>query len=83
MGISFFMEKQKEKSLPFQRTMETLDNHQMPCKDQNFKESFSHTLFLFMELELLHTAAIKWNGSQDDKKWRIKAISRMIKAKNA
>ena len=33
-----------------------------------------------MELELLHTAAIGWNGSQDDKKWRIKAISRMIKA---
>ena len=33
-----------------------------------------------MELKLLHTAAIGWNGSRDDKKWRIKAIPRMIKA---
>ena len=28
-------------------------------------------------------AAIGWNGSQDNKKWRIKAIPRMIKAGNA
>ena len=27
--------------------METSDNHQMSCKDQDFKENFSHTLFFF------------------------------------
>ena len=46
--LVFSVERQKERSSPFQRTMETLDNHQTPCKDQNFKENFSHTLFLFV-----------------------------------
>ena len=43
------------------------------------KTSVIHS-FSSLELELLHTAAIGWNGSQDNKKWRIKAIPRMIKA---
>ena len=43
------------------------------------KTSAIHS-FSLLELELLHTAAIGWNGSRDDKKWRIKAIPRMIKA---
>ena len=43
------------------------------------KTSAIHS-FSSLELELLHTAVIGWNGFQDDKKWRIKAISRMIKA---
>ena len=43
------------------------------------KTSAIHS-FSSLELELLHTAAIRWNGFQDDKKWRIKAIPRMIKA---
>ena len=43
------------------------------------KTSAIHS-FSSLELELLHTAAIGWNGSQDDKKWRIKAIPKMIKA---
>ena len=43
------------------------------------KTSAIHS-FSSLELKLLYTAAIGWNGSQDDKKWRIKAIPRMIKA---
>ena len=43
------------------------------------KTSAIHS-FSSLELELLHTTMIEWNGSQDDKKWRIKAIPRMIKA---
>ena len=43
------------------------------------KTSAIHS-FSSLELKLLHTAAIGWNGSRDDKKWRIKAIPRMIKA---
>ena len=48
MGINSSMEKQRERNLPFQKTIETPDNHQMPCKDQDFKENFSYTLFLFI-----------------------------------
>ena len=48
MRISPSVERQRERSSPFQRTMETPDNHQTPCKNQDFKENFSHTLFLFV-----------------------------------
>ena len=37
------------------------------------KTSTIHS-FSSLELELLHTAAIEWNGSQDDKKWRIQFL---------
>ena len=80
MGISPSVERQRERSSPFQRTMETPDNHQMPCKNQDFKETSAIHSFSSLELKLLHTAVIGWNGSRDDKKWRIKAIPRMIKA---
>ena len=43
-------------------------------------QTFCIHSFFSLELELLHTAVIGWNGFQDDKKWRIKAIPRMIKA---
>ena len=48
MEISFSVERQRERSLPFQKIIETPDNHQTPCKDQDFKENFNYTLFLFI-----------------------------------
>ena len=32
----------------FKELMETPDNHQTPCKNQDFKENFNHTLFFFI-----------------------------------
>ena len=53
------------------------------AKTRILRKNLSVHSFSSLELELLHTAAIGWNGSRDNKKWRIKAIPRMIKAGNA
>ena len=77
--VSLWKDKGKEAHL-FKKLwkLQTIIKHL--AKTRILKKISAIYSFSSLELELLHTAVIGWNGFQDNNKWKIKAIPRMIKA---